>query len=366
MSQGDDDSEKSHEPTQKKLDDARRKGEIPKSADLNTAAAYGGLLLAAIAVGSNGVTAVGTAMANLLDRADTLAPLWFQDNGGPLATGLLGILALPALGWFGIPAIAVILAIIGQRSFVVAPEKLKPKLNRISILSNAKNKFGRSGLFEFVKSATKLTIYSVVLAIFLLWRLPEIIATSQLAPAMGLNVLTDLSLDFLGIVLAIAIGIGTIDLMWQKQEHHRKNMMSRKELTDEAKQSEGDPHMKQQRRQRGYDIAMNQMLSDVPEADVVIVNPTHFAVALKWSRDAGAAPQCVAKGVDEIAARIRETASEAAVPIHRDPPTARAIFASVEIGQEIHPEHYQAVAAAIRFAETMRAKAKGLRRWTSG
>jgi len=358
MSQGDDDSEKSHEPTQKKLDDARRKGEIPKSTDLNTAAAYAGLLLALLAAGPSSLSAVGTAMANILDRADSLSQIWFTEGGRPLSGGLLSMLAMPLFAWFGIPAVAVILAIIGQRSFVVAPDKLQPKLNRISPLSNAKNKFGRSGLFEFAKSFVKLCVYCFILGYFLMWRLPEILTAMQVAPAMGLTILVDLAVDFLAIVLMVAAGIGVIDFIWQQQEHQRKNMMSRKELTDEAKQSEGDPHMKQQRRQRGYEIAMNQMLIDVPEADVIIVNPTHFAVALKWSRESGAAPECVAKGVDEVAARIREVAAEAGVPIHSDPPTARALFASVEIGQEVTPEHYQAVAAAIRFAETMRKKVR--------
>ena len=156
--------------------------------------------------------------------------------------------------------------------------------------------------------------------------------------------------------MLVSAAIGAVDFMWQKAEHIRKNRMSRKELVDEAKQQEGDPHMKGQRRQRAQEIAMNQMLGDVPGADVVIVNPTHYAVALKWSRLPGAAPECVAKGVDQIAFRIREIAEEAAVPIHSDPPTARALFAMVEIGQEVHPEHYQAVAAAIKFAEAMRAK----------
>ena len=134
--------------------------------------------------------------------------------------------------------------------------------------------------------------------------------------------------------------------------------MSRQDIIDEMKQSEGDPFVKQQRRQRGYDIAMNQMLADVASADVVIVNPTHYAVALRWRRGDQGAPVCVAKGVDEIAARIRAVAAEAGVPLHRDPPTARAVHASVEIGQEIHAEHYRAVAAAIRFAERLRAKAR--------
>ncbi|NCM97925.1 MAG: flagellar biosynthesis protein FlhB, partial [Rhodobacterales bacterium] len=131
-----------------------------------------------------------------------------------------------------------------------------------------------------------------------------------------------------------------------------------KEMMDENKDSEGDPHTKAARRQRGYDIATNRMLEDVPQADVIVVNPTHYAVALKWDRAARRAPVCVAKGVDEIAARIRERAAAAGVPIHRDPPTARALHASVEIGQEIRPDQYRAVAAAIRFAEAMRKRAR--------
>ena len=358
MSEEDEAGEKSHEPTQKKLDDARRKGEIPKSADLNTAAAYGGLLLSMLVVGAGSVSAVGTAMANLLGRADTLSLVWFQAGGVPLSAGLMKTLGLPLLAWFGLPAATVLLMIIATRSFVVAPDKVQPKLNRISLLANVKNKFGRSGLFEFAKSFVKLSVYSLVLGLFLYWRLPEILATIQLNPALGLAVLAKLAIAFLTIVLVIAGGIGLVDFLWQQQEHLRKNRMSRKELQDEAKQTEGDPHTKQQRRQRGYEIAMNKMLADVPDADVVIVNPTHYAVALKWSRAPGAAPICVAKGVDEVAARIREVAAEAAVPIHRDPPTARALYASVDIAQEIQPEHYQAVAAAIRFAELMRTKAK--------
>ncbi len=123
------------------------------------------------------------------------------------------------------------------------------------------------------------------------------------------------------------------------------------------KEQEGDPTMKQNRRERGQAIARNQMMKDVPSADVVIVNPTHYAVALKWDRKAGGAPICVAKGTDEIALKIREIAAISGVPIRSDPPTARAIHASVEIGEEVKREHYAAVAAAIHFADAMRKKA---------
>ena len=152
--------------------------------------------------------------------------------------------------------------------------------------------------------------------------------------------------------------IALADLLWQKYHHLQKLRMSHKEMQDESKESEGDPHMKGKRRQRAQEIATNQMLHDVPRADVIIVNPTHYAVALEWARKPGTAPVVVAKGVDDVARRIREVAAESNVPIHSDPPTARALHATVKIGHEIDPEHYRAIAAAIRFATEMRAKAK--------
>lgn len=356
MSEGSEDDDKQFEPTQKKLDDARKKGDIARSTDLNTAASYSGILLVAVAIGAGAMSSLGQLLANMVGNADRISKSFFQDSAHPISAGVVQVLMTSVGPWFLIPGLVVLLVILAQRSFIVAPEKLMPKLSRISPLSNAKNKFGRNGLFEFGKSFFKLLIYSIVLAFFLKSKLPEILGTVHLTPAMATSLLLRLLVEFLSIVLIIALSIGAVDFMWQKAEHTRKNRMSRKEITDEAKQSEGDPHVKQQRRQKGYAIAMNQMLADVSEADVIIVNPEHYAVALKWDRKAGAAPICVAKGVDEIAARIREAAMDAAVPIHRDPPTARLLFAKVEIGQEIWPEHYQAVAAAIRFAEKLRSK----------
>ncbi len=357
MAEGEDD-DKQHEPTQKKLDDARKRGEVPRSADLTTTAAFGGMMVMAAVLGAQSLSSLGAFLTGLLARADSLSTDLFL-GGGRVGLGnlLLGV-AQNTIGWFLIPAVAAIVLTIATRSFVVAPDKLKPKLSKISPLSNAKNKFGRSGLFEFAKSFTKLSIYSVILGFFLFSKLTTIVGTMYLNPQMATVVLLELSMQFFGLVCVVMLLIGGVDYMWQYQEHLRKNRMSHKEMMDEFKQNEGDPHMKQKRRQKGYEIAMNQMLSDVPDADVVIVNPTHYAVALKWSRLPGEAPVCVAKGVDEIAARIREAAAEAGVPIHRDPPTARALHASVEIGQEIMPDQYQAVAAAIRFAEMMRKKAR--------
>lgn len=355
----DDDSEKSFEPTQQKLDEARKKGEIAKSTDVSVAASYLGITLAFLAVGAGTIKAAGNGLMVLLDQPESLAPLVFEGSPAAPLGGIMLQSIWAVAPWFAVPMVAVVLSIVAQNAFLVTPSKLKPKLSRINPISNAKNKYGRSGLFEFAKSFAKLTIYSICLGIFLNMRMSEMASAIQLDAIMVPALLGRLMLEFLTIVIVVAASIAVIDYFWQRAEHIRKNMMTHKEMTDQHKEAEGDPHMKQQRRQKGQEIAMNQMLADVPDADVIIVNPTHYAVALKWSRLPGEAPVCVAKGVDEIAARIREKAQESAIPIHRDPPTARALHAIVEIGQEIPPEQYQAVAAAIRFADTMRLRAKG-------
>lgn len=357
MSQ-DEDGDKPHEPTQRKLDEARKKGEIPRSQDISTAAAYGGLVLAAVAVGGSSLQGLGTSLMVLLDQADSLDRLMLSGAAAAPVAGLAGRVLLQVAPLFALPAAVVLLVLIAQRSFLVTPSKLKPKLSRVSIISNAKNKFGRNGFFEFGKSFAKLLIYATLLGVLLARRLPDIAGTVRSDPAMAMGLLMRLSIEFLFIVLLIALAIGGIDFMWQRAEHLRKHRMSDKEIRDENKEVEGDPHMKGERRARGQEIAMSQMMTDVPKADVIITNPTHYAVALQWSRLPGEAPVCVAKGVDEIAARIRQIAQENAVPIHRDPPTARALHATTEIGAEIDPKHYRAVATAIRFADQMRVRAR--------
>jgi flagellar biosynthetic protein FlhB len=356
MSEEDDD--KQYEPSQKRLDDARARGEIPKSTDLNTAASYAGFVLVALVGGAALLQEFGQAGMVLLDQPDRLSTLIFDQAAAPIAGLSMGF-GKPTLPLFIFPGAAVLLALVGQRAFHFAPEKLAIKWSRISPLATAKNKFGREGLFEFGKSFAKMLVVGIILAMQLSSNATEILASMQLEPAQAVALMLRLLLHFMFLVVITIMVFGGADYMWQRAQHMRRNMMTRKELMDEMKDSEGDPHVKQQRRQRGQEIATNRMLQEVPQADVILVNPTHYAVALKWSRKGRSAPICIAKGVDEVAARIREKAAEAGVPIHSDPPTARAVYGTVDIGQQIRPEHYRAVAAAIRFAETMRKRRKG-------
>ncbi len=358
MAGKDDDTEKTHDPTQHKLDEARKKGDIARSADLTTAAAYGGFLLAGLAIGAQSIQQLSGNLMVLLDQSNTLADLVFKGGATTPVGGLMGAIALSLMAWVLIPAVMAMLSILAQRGFVVAPDKLIPKASRINPVANAKNKFGPSGLFEFAKSFVKLLLYSIVLGVFLTRRLSDVAGTIYGEPQIVGALMLQLLIEFMFVVLLIALAIGAVDFIWQKYDHLRKNRMSYQEIKDEHKQQEGDPHMKQQRRQRGMEIASDQMMKDVPDADVVIVNPTHYAVALKWSRLPGAAPICVAKGVDHVAHAIRDLAFEHGVPVRNDPPTARALYATTSIGDEIDPAHYRSVAAAIRFAETMRRRAR--------
>jgi len=351
-----DDSSREFEPTPHKLEEARKRGDLVRSAEITVAAAYGGFVLAALGLGGFSLTHFGSRAMVLLDQADQLS-VQLLGGGTALAGGIIGGLMITILPWFVLPAIFVLVALWAQRAVVVAPEKILPKLSRINPIANAGQKFGRTGLFEFLKSFVKLVVIAVILGKFILREFSTILLTQQLEAPQVTSQLMELIVEFVLLMLFLAIVIGGIDYLWQRAEFLRRNRMTRKELTDEMKQSEGDPHIKAQRRQKAVEIATKQMIADVAKADVVIVNPTHYAVALKWERGSRRAPVCVAKGVDEVAARIRAVAIEAGVPLHADPPTARALHASVEVGDEIHPEHYRAVAAAIRFAEKMRRRA---------
>ena len=355
--EGEDDGERSYDPTPKRLEEARKRGEVPSSADLTTAAAYGGFVLVAAALGAKALTGMGELLTGLLAGSDRTAETVFAGPATPVLAGVTAQAALLALPWIAGPAALALLTIIGQQAFIFAPEKLEPKLSRISPMATLAHKFGAAGLVEFGKSLLKLCLYSLLLGWMLSRKLPDLMETMQMEPALAGAAILRLALDLLLIVVAIALSLGAADLFWQHINFRRRNMMTRKEVMDEYKESEGDPMLKGQRRQRGISLAMNQMLAEVPKADVVIVNPTHYAIALSWDRASKGVPVCVAKGVDDIAARIREIAAENAIPIFSDPPTARALFAALDPGDEIRKEHFRAVAAAIRFADRIRKKA---------
>ncbi|MEM6972344.1 MAG: flagellar type III secretion system protein FlhB [Pseudomonadota bacterium] len=357
MSEGQDDAqERSLDPSDRRLETARAQGDIARAPDAQTAAAYLGLALALALFGRDMADGVGLLMRPMIARPDALAGEFlvpgeaFAAFARDLAVAMAPILLLP-------PAV-VLIFLTASRGIVFAPSRLAPKLSRLSPIENAKQKYGSSGLVDFLKSCVKITLLLMVLAIVLNGLADRLLETVH-APARALPRWLELPLDgiMLGtLIVALALGLG--DFLYQRHAHRVRLRMSREDLKREMRESEGDPETARRRQDRAKTLASNRMMADVPGAAVVLTNPTHYAVALAWQRGAGTAPRCVAKGQDAVAIRIRARAVEAGVPVREDPPTARALFASVEVGEEIPPEHYRAVAAAILFADQLRARAR--------
>jgi flagellar biosynthetic protein FlhB len=354
----DDGQEKSFDPTPERLRKAREEGNIAKSTDVTAAASYIGLFLALTLSAAVAATMAGEALSGFLSMPDLMVSQVLDEGGMDNLAPIMGRVAWAIAPLLLLPIGFTLAALYAQNAVVATPANLAMKPSRVSLISNAKQKYGLTGIVEFLKSAVKLIAISIVLGIILTAKVEDYLVLSLGSGKALPALLRSEATLILKSVTLIAIAIAFFDYFWRLHDHRRKLRMSSQDMKDEQKQSEGDPHMKQSRRQRGREIAMNRMMLDVPDSDVVIVNPTHYAVALKWTREAGTAPVCVAKGVDEIAARIREIATRENVPIMSDPPTARMIHAAVEIGDEVHPDHYKAVAAAIRFAADVNAKAK--------
>lgn len=353
----DEGQEKSHEPSQARIEKARRDGDVPQSKEANAAASYLGFYLALAMTSAGAAAALAYSLSHMLAEPASLADQAFGPGGDAFIFSIASSALQAVAPFLALPALGVLVALFAQQAFTFAPSKLKPKMSRLSLVDNAKKKYGPDGLSEFAKSAVKLIAIFVMFGLLFAHRFATLPADVNLPAQVVPHSILSEGIIFAGLIVLFSAAIALVDLPWSRHRHTEKLKMTLEELKKENKEQEGDPTMKQSRRQRGQDIARNQMMKDVPTADVIIVNPTHYAVALKWNRKGGAAPICVAKGVDEVAAKIREVAAVAGVPIRSDPPTARAIHASVEIGEEINREQYAAVAAAIHFADAMRKKA---------
>jgi flagellar biosynthetic protein FlhB len=357
MNETENDGDKPYEATDRKLSEARKKGEVAFSNDFVLAGGYLGFAGFALVMGAATLMAIGALLQVLLEQGFRTGPD-MRDATMLLRQGLSG-LVLPLAGWFALPAAVALLAILAQGGQVVAATRIAPAWRKISPLAAIRQRFGAAGLVEFAKGLVKSTIIAAVMGHYIFQTGPAILSSMTLAPRQIVVVMLRAVVDVALLTAAITLVVGLFDLVWQRLHHLQRHRMSRKELEDEHREAEGDPSMKSQRRQAGIAIAMNQAAAAVPKADVVIVNPTHFAVALAWDRGGGRAPVCVAKGVDEVALNIRRIAIEAGVPVRSDPPTARALHALVEIGQEIPRAHFRAVAAAIRFADRIRERRYG-------
>jgi flagellar biosynthesis protein FlhB len=351
-----DDSQKTEEPTQRRLQDARERGDVPQSREINHWFMVLAIAMAVFAAAPGMADAVARLLLPFLERTEAFPTdaEGLRWSLGALLWGLLKAAALPAL-------MMIAAAIAGgflQHGPILTLQPLKPSLDRISPIAGAKRLFSMRSVVEFAKGVAKIAIVGAV-AMWVLWPVAGMAARLPgLDVAALLELLRKDSLRLLIALLGVMGGVAAVDFLYQYLAYLKRLRMSKQELREELKQSEGDPFIKARVRQIRMERARRRMMAAVPKADVVVTNPTHFAVALKYEPGRMAAPKVVAKGADAIAARIRAVAEEHGVPVVENPPLARTLYAAVELDEEVPPEHYKAVAEVIGYVMRL----KGTRR----
>ena len=347
-----DDSQKTEEPTPKKIEKARRKGQVATSQEIKSwfilLGGAMGLLFLAPGIMNN---------IRLLGRSFIASPHTIPFDNEHLRLALVNVLL--EAGWILAPLMGILVVIaiagsVGQTGFLYSPSKLKPELSKINIIKGFKSKFSVRQLVEFVKGMIKILLVAFVALALVIPLLEDIEIIPLTDLAYTLKRIQWIALWLVGGTIAVMTVIGVLDFAYQKYNHTKQLRMSRQEVRDEHKQSEGDPQVKAQIRRLRTERARQRMMAAVPQADVVITNPTHFAVALEYKMEQMSAPKLVAKGMDELALRIRDVAEENEVPIVENPPLARALYASVELDEEIPPEHFKAVAEVIGYVMRLR------------
>jgi flagellar biosynthesis protein FlhB len=341
-----DDTERSEDPTQKRLDEALERGDVAKSQEVNTWFVIACATLILMMFSSSMSSGITIALRGLIANSYAIRVdgIGFVGVISKLGTEVIAAMAIPFL----LLALAAVGGNIVQHRLVWSAESLKPKLSKISPAAGLKRMFSKQALANFLKGLVKLGLIGTIM-IMLLWperfRLDGLVATDPMAV---LPLTLSLALKVLGAVVAVLALIAVADYLFQYRQWFERQKMSLRELKDEFKQTEGDPAVKGKIRQIRQNRMRQRIMTAVPKASVVITNPTHFAVALQYNRGMSA-PVCVAKGADLMARKIRELATEHDIPIVENPPLARALHRTVEIDQEIPAEHYQAVAEVIGY-----------------
>lgn len=351
-----DKDQKTEQPTSKRLEDAANKGQVASSTEMRHAAMLSGALIVTGGLGASAFAALSPMLVRLWGNAEDfrLDPRGTQN----LMTGLAEHFVLSLLPVFGV-LIACALAIgFLQGRFVISWTRLAPKWSKFNPVAGLGRIYGKRAFVEFAKTLAKFLGIATVVFTVLRPRMVGLDLLVGYAPGALAHAAGSLVFEA---VRAAAMSVGVLalaDYFYQHRAFMQRMRMSRQEVKDEYKQSEGDPKIKGKIRQIQMQRARSRMMAAVPTASVIVTNPTHYAVALKYDHGQMAAPLVVAKGVDAIALRIREIAAEANVPIVESPPLARALFASAEIDRPIPIEHYAAVAEIIGYVMRL-ARRKG-------
>ena len=346
--------EKTEEPTARKLAEARKRGETIYSPEVGAWMVLAAGTLSLMMMGGPAAQALGRVCIAFL-----AAPADFSADPNSLRA-LFAAVLMKVGAAMGLVVLIIAAAGLAARFVQDQPawsaERMKPSLDRINPIAGLGRVFGRAAFANFVKGLLKLAVVGGAV-VWALWPRDAMYETQPLRDLAAFwPLVQQKAVAVIEACLSAFAVIAAGDYFFTRQSYMRRMRMSRQELRDEFRQQEGDPQIRARIRQLRGERARRRMMAQVPKATVVITNPTHFAVALKYEAGETAAPICVAKGVDDVAFKIRETAEQASVPVVEDPPLARALYASAELDEAIPREHYEAVAKVISYVMRLAAR----------
>ena len=348
------DGEKTEEPTAKKLEDARKKGQVMRSTEVVTAATLlAFFFMLKIFVGFIGNRFMTSFRQTIGFISDYTSEPFTLNTARTIIRGSFWNIIVAAFPIMIVGFVVTIVAIVFQVKWKVTAEPLKPKFDKFNPVTGMKRLFSKDKIMDLFKSIAKVVILAYVVYSYLKNQWPLIYKMYSYTLPQAIAVIGDTVINVGIRISALFAVIALFDLFYQKWKYHQDMMMSKQEVKDEYKNSEGDPKVKSQQKQRMQQASKRRMMQDLPNADVVITNPTHLAVAIKYDKDTNEAPVVVAKGADYLAQKIKDRARENAIEIVENKPLARMLYHNVEIGAEIPPELYQMVAEVLAYVYSL-------------
>ena len=352
--------EKTEQPTAKKLSDARKKGQVAKSKEIASALGlFSFFIILKLYVGS-----VGSSFIMGFHAVYNQIPDVIKNYNGDIPAAAIGTLVRGMMQQLGLIVVPFLLA-----GFVVAflsdlvqvkwrptTQPLRPKPNKLSPMNGLKRLFSVNSLVELLKSVIKLVVIGYVVYYYLKYRIGELFLLYDFALSLDIGLIGETVIDMGIRIAAVYMVVAYADYRYQKWKFRDDMKMTKQEVKDEYKNMEGDPQVKGKQKQRMREASMRRMMQQLPEADVVITNPTHYAVAIKYDPDKYDAPYVIAKGEDFLAQKIKDVAKENHIEIVENKPLARMLYANVEIGGLVPPELYQAVAEVLAFVYHLKGK----------
>ncbi|MBX2806931.1 MAG: flagellar biosynthesis protein FlhB [Hyphomicrobiales bacterium] len=350
MAEQSDKFNKTEEPTAKKISTAIDEGNIAVSREVIAFVSILGIFLAVALVLQSAVSTMHVGLRRFVDQADEMHVASPSD-----VMALVSTVSQQFVGWFiafvGILALFGLVGSFVQNSPKIVSKRIKPDFSRISLEKGLKRIFGAQGLFEFFKAIFKFSVMAFVGFLLGTMFYADLVNAMYIDPAALPHLVFELVIFLLSAVALAVAALAVADFAWSRRQWRNNLMMSRQEIKDEIKQSEGDPIVKSRLRSLALDRARRRMIADVPRATMIITNPTHYAVALRYVREEGGAPIVVAKGRDYFALKIREIGESHEIPIYEDKLLARSMYKNVEIDKAIPPEFYKAIAEIYLFIE---------------